>query len=91
MSLNNLMVLEALEVPSGLNKCRSESPVCHFAFHLASGVVVCLCVNGDALLASPGANSINKMMQVKGSAQCLLQGIVPSLKWDKGVLSKSPL
>ena len=91
MSLNNLMVLEALEVPSGSNKCGSESPACHFAFHLASGVVVCLCVNWDALLASPGANSTNKMTQVKGLAQCLLQGTVPSLKWDKGVLSKSPL
>ena len=31
------------------------------------------------------------LMQVKGLAQCLLQGTVSSLKGDKGVLSKSPL
>ena len=44
MSLTNLMVLEALEVPSGSNKCGSESRVCHFPLHLDSGVVACLCV-----------------------------------------------
>ena len=37
MSLNNLMVLEAREVPSGSDKCGSESRVCHFPVHLDRG------------------------------------------------------
>lgn len=48
---------------------------------------------GGLLMCKMGTHSphLQVLMQVKGLAQCLLQGTASSLKWDKGVLSKSPL